>query len=103
MYFYPSNQGLLATYVIEMISPTDISPEDKFVVWFPEEFDDTLTASSRRLECWGEPGSIVGLVYECNLKEFRRLEVSGIRNVSEGVPFSIYISNVRNPRIGKLG
>jgi len=62
-----------------------------------------LTASERRLECWGEPGSIIGFVFECNLKDFRRLEISGVKNVQEGVPFSIYISNVRNPRVGKLG
>lgn len=39
----PSNAGEVSTYKILLNFPRDLKTTDRLIIWFPDDYDDTLT------------------------------------------------------------
>jgi hypothetical protein len=100
--FFPRNEGEDATYRFQLTVPADISSTSKIVVWYPTEFDPSITTSDS-MQCWASPSEFVGSIISCSTSAFRRVEITGFNTISASLPFSIYMSHIKNPPEGKIG
>lgn len=100
--FFPKNEGEDSTFRFRLIVPSVIKSTSKIIIWFPTEFDPSLTITDTN-QCWADPSEFVGTLISCAVGAFRRVEVSGFNDISASLPFSIYMSHIKNPPSGKVG
>lgn len=100
--FYPKNEGLAATYIFSIQSSLEILTGYKIVVWFPDDFDDSLTLTES-IECWAEPQEVLGNKVSCVLSSFKKVIITGFNSISKDLLVSLYIGKVVNPSSGQLG
>ena len=95
--FVPTNQGEPATYRFNIRAPKDISDDDEIIIWFPSNFDPTLTTKEGIIACWGEPQEFVGSTLSCEVGMFGKVTVTGHNDIEENLPFNVYIAGIINP------
>lgn len=101
--FYPKNQGEPAIYAFSLIINQELASDSSLVIWFPSEFDSTLTTEVGDINCWADPIVFVGSYLNCKVSGYRKVTVTGQNTLPKGLPFTIYMSNIRNPTKGKTG